>query len=72
MIVAIGILFVLSVVHISIIVVLAYFYNKTTWPYSDPILYVLVPFKDGCIALLMARLYYHQGTNETRCEKVVN
>ena len=71
MIVAIGILFMLSVMHFSCIIVTAYFYNETTWPYTDRIYYVVAPFKDGCIALLMTRLYYYQGTSETRQVKGV-
>ena len=56
----------LSVVHFSCTIVTAYFYNETTWPYTDRIYYVVAPFKDGCIALLMTRLYYYQGTSKTR------
>jgi hypothetical protein len=32
---------------------------------------LVAPFKDGCIALLMTRLYYYQGTSETRQVKGV-
>lgn len=71
MIIAIVILFILSVVHFSCIIVTAYFYNETTWPYTDRIYYVVAPFKDGCIALLMTRLYYYQGTSEARHDKLV-
>ena len=71
MIVAIGILFMLSVVHFSCIIVTAYFYNETTWPYTDRIYYVVAPFKDGCIALLMTRLYYYQCTSDARHDKLI-
>ena len=56
----------LSIVHLSSIIVTAFYYNETTLPYIDSIIYVAVPFKDGCIALLITRLYFYQGTSETR------
>jgi len=43
--------------------------NQSTRPFIDTVVYAVVPFKDGCIALLLARLYYYQGTSEKRGEK---
>jgi mannitol-specific phosphotransferase system IIBC component len=59
----------MSVVHFSGIIVEIYFYYLKLWPYTIPIAYIVVPFKDGCIALMITRLYYYQGTSEKRNEK---
>ena len=61
----------LSVVQISCIIVPIYFYYLKLWLYTNPIIIIVVPFKDGCIALLITRLYYYQGTSEKRNEKEV-
>jgi hypothetical protein len=61
----------LSALHFSWIIVSIYFYNQKLWGATITIVYVVVPFKDGCIALLMTRLYYYQGTSENRNKKVV-
>jgi hypothetical protein len=68
---AIVILFILSVMHFSTVLVQAYFGLEKFNRYTNPMIFVAVPFKDGCIALLMTRLYYYQGTSEKRNKKVL-
>ena len=45
------------------------FLNDDTMLLYDTLMFAVIPFKDGCISLLLARLYYYQGTSEKRCEK---
>jgi len=57
-------------VHFSTLLAVTYFDPTRLSPYTNPIVFVAVPFKDGCIALLMTRLYYYQGSSEKRNKKV--
>ena len=55
--------------HIIALFLSIFSYNESTLPFIDTVVYAVIPFKDGCIALLLARLYYYQGTSEKRGQK---
>jgi hypothetical protein len=34
----------------------------------ESVMYASTPFTDGCISLMLARLYYYQGTSDKRSD----
>jgi len=55
--------------HIFIIFMSAFPFDDDILPFYDFVMFAVIPLKDCGIALLLARLYYYQGTSEKRCDK---
>jgi hypothetical protein len=66
-------LYILSLAHISEIVLYNFFPNENADNIRDFIAEILIPFNDVCIAVMIARMYHYQITKDdtTKQEKLL-